>query len=269
MSGDLDPISGTLRVPASTSWQAIESWLEPQGFTLGPIPGWLHTVTVAQSLGQPWVQRPSPRYGALRENTLAVVADLPNGRTHAVVTPRRATGPDLPRVSFGSHGRGGRIHEVVLQVWPVPSTHLSISAMFSDWDRARTGALQALQSGIRPALWCLRAEARRVCLNALFWGDSTLAEGVARFGRGLSAMIDDGAFFADVLSGDTAVRCPRRGYRDRDWLLAISDEDEVWDLRPEGVTLYGTADVNTASQSDEWTLLADRLYAAVQGEERR
>jgi len=265
MSDDVDPVSGTVRVSAGMSWRAIEADLEPQGFTLGPLPGWLHTVTVAQSLGQPWIQRPSPRYGALRESTLAVVADLPGGRSHAAVTPRRATGPDLPRVSFGSHGRGGRIHEVVLQAWPAPTTQLSIHATFSDWAQARTGALQALHSGVRPALWCLRAEARRICLHALFWGDSTLAAGVARFGRGLSAMMDDGAFFTEVLSAETAVRCPRGGYRDRDWLLAVSDEDEVWDLRAEGVTLYGPPGVDVAPQSDEWTQLADRLYAAVDG----
>ena len=114
-------------------------------------------------------------------------------------------------------------------------------------------------------MWCLRAEARRICLHALFWGDSTLAAGVARFGRGLSAMMDDGAFFADVLSGEAAVRCPRGGYRDRDWLLAVSDEDEIWDLRPEGVTLYGPPGVEAAPQSDEWAHLADRLYAAMDG----
>jgi FAD/FMN-containing dehydrogenase len=265
MSAEVDALSGTIRVAAATSWGDVEAQLATHALTLGPIPGWLRSTTVSESLGQPWPQRPSPRYGALRESTLAVTAALPGGLSHAPVAPRRATGPDLPRVSFGAQGRGGQLREVVLQAWPQPSKRASLCVGFSDWTRARAAALGALRSGVRPALWCLRAEGEEVVLRALFWGDDELASAVARFADGFASERDSDTFFEGVLAPGASPRAARGSYRDRDWLLAVHDDDEIWDLRPEGVTLYADGTAAPSPQDAPWNDLAARLFAAVSG----
>lgn len=265
MSAEVDALSGTVRVSAATSWGDVEDLLAPHDLTLGPIPGWLRASTIAESLGQPWPQRPSPRYGALRESTLAVTAALPGGLSHASVAPRRATGPDLPRVSFGAQGRGGHLREVVLQAWPQPSRRASLRVEFSDWTRARAEALGALRSGVQPALWCLRAEGEKVALRALFWGGDGLDSSVARFADGFDSHQNSDAFFEEVLAPGASRRAARGSYRDRDWLLTVQDDDEVWDLRPEGVTLYAPGTAAASPQDAAWSELATRLFAAVDG----
>ena len=120
----LDRVARVAHVDGEARWAEVEGALADEGLTLGALHSGLFGRTVAESFALDDRLRPSPRFGQLTDAALAVRAALPDGRlTRASVSPRRATGPDLPRSVLG-HPAAGRVVGAHLQVWRVGSSEV-------------------------------------------------------------------------------------------------------------------------------------------------
>lgn len=269
----VDPEAGVVHVEAGITWDALSLRLERRGLTAGPIPAWLHGRTVLSTLADRWVWRPSPRYGPLRDALLAVRAALPTGLTHSVVAPRRATGPDLGRMTLGAGHRAGLITDVHLRVWPISDEKAWRAVRFGSWKQARAGAIAAWTAGARPAWWCVRRPERAVELLACFEGP-LCAEEVARFDEAVGGEpIDRGV--AEALGAErmplpgapvepTEMR-PVRLLSGADLSTAMRGLRgvEVWDLRPEGATIFQPGPGKVPAPPAEWATLARAVFSAL------
>ncbi|MCB9541973.1 MAG: FAD-binding oxidoreductase [Myxococcales bacterium] len=249
----VDAVDGAVHVEAGATWAGVEARLGEQGLTLGPLMG-LGDEMIAESLAAPWDRRPSPRFGWLRDGLLALRAALPSGVTRCAVAPRRATGPDLARVPVGAGQRAGLITDVHLRVWPAVETS-GRAASFRGWNEARAAAMAAWAAGCRPVWWCLRRAGRKVALTA-----AVPAMELARFDAAT------GALPAEVEAPGAAL-VPARAVSGADLAAGLAGitRAEVWDLRPEGATVYAARGAELPVD-DDWNALAERVFAALGGQ---
>lgn len=248
----IDAVDGAAHVEAGATWAGVEARLGAHGLTLGPLMG-LGEQMVAETLAAPWDLRPSPRFGWLRDGLLALRAALPTGVTRAAVAPRRATGPDLARVPVGAGHRAGLITDVHLRVWPAVET-AGRAVSFRGWNEARAAAMAAWAAGCRPAWWCLRRAGRRVALTAAV----PVAE-LMRFDAATGAL-------PAAVEGPDAALTVARAVSGADLAAGVAGitHAEVWDLRPEGATVYAAR--GDAPVDDGWAALAERVFAALGGQ---
>lgn len=273
----LDPDSGVAHVEAGLTWDALGARLAPRGFTVGPIPRWLWGRPILDTLAAPHVLRPSPRYGPLRDALLGVRSALPTGLTRTAVAPRRATGPDLGRVPLGAAHRAGLITDVHLRVWPLPAHQAHRQLRFRGWSEAREAAIAAFADGVRPAWWCLHRIGREVALTAGFDGPRLVGQ-LARFDAATAAGRRDPdaeaeAFAAERLP-DPQTRDPRAKPTPLTPVRRVAGSDlasgvkgitraEVWDLRPEGATVYVARDEAPPAADPDWRALESAVFAAL------
>ena len=272
----VDEESRVVRVQAGIRWQVLERQLRAHRLTLGPMPAWLFDRTVLDSFAADDRLRPSPRYGQLTEATLAVQAALPSGAvTRSAVTPRRATGPDLVRCALGTGLTAGMVVDLHLQVWRYPTQQAVRANSFGGWEAAHDAAARLSRAGVRPAWWCLTRLERRVLLAASIVGEGDLDEQVARYdavvgGRAepasLALGMDADCFPPlDAVGGARplyAVAAARRG----ELAEAVKGRHgaQVWDLRPEGATIYAAAPAPRRAAT-EWATAQATLVRALEG----
>lgn len=252
----IDAADGAVHVEAGATWGAVQSRLAEQGLTLGPLLG-LGEEAIVESLAGRWDRRPSPRYGFLRDGLLALRAALPSGVTRCAVAPRRATGPDLARLPVGAGHRAGLITDVHLRVWPVVAV-VGRQVRFRGWNEARAAAMAAWGAGCRPAWWCVRRAGRSVELVA-----SVVASEAARFDGAVG--VGAGAV-ADWMEEPVAPLSPVRIVTGADLAAGVAGiaQAEVWDLRPEGATVYVKRAAEAPVASVEWSALAERVFGALE-----
>lgn len=268
----VDPRSGAIHVEAGITWAAAERAARGCELTLGPVPAWLGQRTVIESFALDDRLRPSPRYGQLTDAVLALRAALPGGGvTRSAVAPRRATGPDLARTVVGASHRAGLMTDVHLRGWPLPHRRQYRAVGFDEWSVAVSGAVAALRDGVLPEWWCLRRVTGRVVLVASLVGDQTLDADLERF----DAAVRGAALDPEVAVALARERFPEPGTAAPMTLHAVSTTDdlaadaarargvEVWDIRPEGGTLYGRKP-GAGAAPDDWAGLAEQLYAALE-----
>ena len=153
----VDETNQSVSVQAGITWGRLEDLMMRRGSTLGPVPVWLRNVAIAESVARNDRLRPSARYGQLLDAVLAVTAVLPTGAiARTTVSPRRATGPELPAALLGTRHRNGVLCEVQLQIWRRSGERPRASFTLPDWGAAEAFMRQALQAGVRPALGVAR-----------------------------------------------------------------------------------------------------------------
>ena len=243
----LDRVARVAHVAGSARWVDVESALADEGLTLGALPSGLFLRTVAESFALDDRLRPSPRFGQLTDAALAVRAELPDGRlTRSTVSPRRATGPDLARCVVGHRG-AGRLVDAQLQVWRLSGEPVLRVRSFDGWAAGCRTAVAALRAGVAPAWWKLDRAGKRVRLCAALVGGP---DEVGRFDAVVGGRIE-GTGAAETVQREVfprpdptlagapaeAVRACRVAALGR--AVRGVEAPEVWDLRPEGVTVYG------------------------------
>lgn len=274
----VDPTSGVAHVEGGCTWGSLERRLLARGLTLGPVPRWLAGRTIADTLAGRWLLRPSPRYGSERDGLLAVRAALPTGITDCAVSPRRATGPDLGRTPLGADHRAGLITDVHLRVWPLDTARAWRRLRFRGWDEARAAAVALWGEGLRPAWWCLRRARREVALDVELHGPSIEGQ-LERFDRvidGLEGAVhrDDDQLAAEWAgerfwhaddTRDATTLSPVAAVAGAELAAGIKGitKAEVWDLRPEGATIYVPREAEPPAVDAAWSALADRVFDAL------
>lgn len=249
----IDRVGGVVHVHAGATWGEVEAAAQASGLTLGPLLG-LGGETIVESLAGAWDRRPSPRHGWLRDGLLSVRTALPAGVTRCAVAPRRATGPDLARLPVGAGHRAGLITDVHLRVLPIADVTGRVASA-RGWDEARGLAMAAWRAGCRPAWWCLRRNGRRVELRA-----SVPTAEVGRYDVATGAepaAVDEPEAplaVARTIAG-AGLGAGIKGLRGA----------EVWDLRPEGATVYTRDDRGAPSPDEAWAALAERVFGALDG----
>lgn len=270
----VEPDSGVAHVETGCTWQALERKLAGRGLTLGPIPRGLNGRTIGETLAEGHVLRPSPRYGSERDGLLALRTALPSGLTACAVAPRRATGPDLGRVPVGADHRAGLLVDVHLRVWPREEARGWRRLRFRGWNEARAAAMALWGEGLRPAWWCLRRDRRQVALEMELHGPRLDGQ-LQRLDAVVEGLDDAPKRDLDQSAADWGAACFGPG--DARTLTPIATVDgadlaaglkgiakaEVWDLRPEGATVYVPRAAEPPAAEGEWAALADRVFAAL------
>lgn len=125
--GTLQPLDLLWHGSGQLMWVQVEQRLRQQGYTLG----WLPLSSEKERLAEVLVKRrPSWRTSPFVEPLAGCQAAtflLPNGRRmSARNVPRSAAGPDLKQLLLGGQGTPEWVEQVVLRVWPIPSSQETV-----------------------------------------------------------------------------------------------------------------------------------------------
>ncbi len=278
----VEPDNGVAHVEAGCTWSGLERTLAGRGLTVGPIPRWLAGRTVGETLSDGWTARPSPRYGRLRDGVLALRTALPTGLTGCAVAPRRATGPDLGRLPTGAGHRAGLIADAHIRVWPQNTERAWRRLKLRGWNEARAAAMAIFSEGLRPAWWCLRRDRRQVALELEMHGPRLNGQ-LERLdavvdGLDLTVHRDDAAaalaaerFWQPGGETEPLTMSPIAAVDGADLAAGVKGiaKAEVWDLRPEGATIYVPRAADPPPVDDDWAALSARVFAALADGSRR
>ena len=243
----IDAVSAVVWAEAGATWGEVEQALAPRALTLGPVPAWLWDRMIVDSLAQDDRLRPSPRFGQLTDSLLSMRAALPDGAlTHAPTTPRRATGPDLPRCVIGAHHRAGLVVDVHIQAWPRPVVERRVQA-FAGFAEALDGAVALLRAGVRP-VWWQAARGR---------GDVRLL---------VEVVAGEAGGWGTVAPGDTSepteIRAVFTGARAEAAAYAQAHPGtRICDIRPEGATVFAAR--GAPEPAADWADLAAQVFEQV------
>lgn len=240
----IDAMSAVVWVEAGATWGEVEMALAPRALTLGPVPAWLWARPIFQSLAEDDRLRPSPRFGQLTDSLLSIRAALPSGDlSHAPTTPRRATGPDLPRCVLGAQHRAGLVTDVRVQAWPRTPMARRVRA-FPGFAEALDAAAALLRSGVRPTWW-----------------QASRGRGDVRLVVDLPAA--EAALFGGEVAGDlaepTEIKSIFVGSRTEAAAFAKAHPaTRLCDIRPEGATVFATR--GEPAPVADWPALAATVF---------
>lgn len=161
----LEPQGGYMHVQAAATLGAIQAAAKSEGFTIGPVPAHLREKPLYEVLGYEFQVRPSPKYGAIRDNVLAIQAALADGLTECALAPRRAMGPDLMRCLMAGVGNPGILTDCHMHIWPLPKHEGPLTIACPTQADAVRVMRSIRQDGIRPSLWHARSEKDRWVLD--------------------------------------------------------------------------------------------------------
>ncbi|HYM47909.1 MAG TPA: FAD-binding oxidoreductase, partial [Burkholderiaceae bacterium] len=144
---EMDPANRMIRVEAGTTNQAVQDEAAQHGFFWAPDPTSAAYSTVAGNIALNAGGPRSVKYGATRENVLALSAVTGAGsviRTGSNTT-KNSTGYDLTRLLIGSEGTLAIVTEAVLKLTPLPESKRSLRAVYRDI-RSATRAVAAIMA---------------------------------------------------------------------------------------------------------------------------
>jgi D-lactate dehydrogenase len=144
---EMDPANRLMRVEAGVVNQAAQDEAARHGFFWPPDPTSAAYCTVGGNIA---VNAAGPRalkYGATRDNVLALTAITGDGREirTGAATTKSAVGYDLTRLLIGSEGTLAIVTEATLKLTPQPETRRTLQAVYRDV-RAATEAVTRLMA---------------------------------------------------------------------------------------------------------------------------
>ena len=170
------------------------------------------------------------RYGAMRENVLALTVVLADGRV--IQTARRArkssAGYDLTRLFVGSEGTLGVITEVTLRLFGIPEATQAAVCSFPDLESAVNTVITVVQCGIPIARCELldKTAMKMICdygkLDAYTIGDTLFMEF-----HGTEAGVTEQAEMVQAIAADF-------GAGDFKWAAKPEDRTKLWEARHNG-----------------------------------
>ncbi|HKQ31445.1 MAG TPA: FAD-linked oxidase C-terminal domain-containing protein [Burkholderiales bacterium] len=147
------PADRLIRVQAGVTNQAVQDAAAAHGFFWPPDPTSAAYSTVAGNIALNAGGPRSVKYGATRDNVLALTAVSGAGETLRTgsATTKNSTGYDLTRLLIGSEGTLALIAEATLKLLPLPESRRTCRAVYRDI-RAATQAVVSLMS--QPVIPC-------------------------------------------------------------------------------------------------------------------
>jgi D-lactate dehydrogenase len=150
---EMDAANRMMRVEAGVTNQAVQDEAARHGFFWAPDPTSAAYATVAGNIALNAGGPRSVKYGATRENVLALTAITGAGDTiHAGSnTTKNSTGYDLTRLLIGSEGTLALVTEATLKLTPLPEAKSTFQAVYRDI-RTATDAVAAIMA--QPVVPC-------------------------------------------------------------------------------------------------------------------
>ncbi len=188
---NMDPANRSIRVEAGVTNQAVQNEAARHGFFWSPDPTSAAYSTVGGNIALNAGGPRSVKYGATRENVLALTAVTGTGDTihTGALTTKSSTGYDLTRLLIGSEATLALVTEAVLKLTPLPETKRTLKAVYRDV-RAATRAVAAIMA--QPVIPC-----------ALEFMDSASIEMVRKYSKA-DLPRDAGAMLMIELDGQEA-----------------------------------------------------------------
>lgn len=143
----------------------LQSALKPLGFFWAPDPTSAPFCTIAGNIGCNAGGPRAVKYGATRDNVLALRAVDGRGREFRCGKPttKGSTGYDLTRLLIGSEGSLAVITEATLKLMPLPSAKRTLRATYTDIESAALAVARIMAQPVTPcALEFLDDEALRL-----------------------------------------------------------------------------------------------------------
>ncbi|MDA1101689.1 MAG: FAD-binding protein [Proteobacteria bacterium] len=170
------------------------------------------------------------RYGAMRENVLALTVVLADGRI--IRTARRArksaAGYDLTRLFVGSEGTLGVITEVTLRLFGIPEATRAAVCSFPSLEAAVNTVISIVQCGIPIARcellddWAMKMICEYGKLDDYAIGDTLFMEF-----HGSEAAVAEQAAMTQAIAADF-------GAGDFKWASKLEDRNKLWEARHNG-----------------------------------
>ncbi|MBT4488344.1 MAG: FAD-binding protein [Rhodospirillaceae bacterium] len=170
------------------------------------------------------------RYGAMRENVLALTVVLADGRV--IQTARRArkssAGYDLTRLFVGSEGTLGVITEVTLRLFGIPEATQAAVCSFPDLESAVNTVITVVQCGI-PIARCelLDKTGMKMICDYGKLDDYTIGDTLFMEFHGSEAGVTEQAAQVQAIAADY-------GAGDFKWASKPEDRTKLWEARHNG-----------------------------------
>jgi len=167
------------------------------------------------------------RYGAMRENVLALTVVLANG--NIIQTARRArkssAGYDLTRLFVGSEGTLGVITEVTLRLFGIPEATRAAVCSFPDLASAVNTVITVVQCGI-PIARCelLDKVGMKMICDYGKLQDYTIGDTLFLEFHGSEAGVEEQAAAVQSIAADF-------GAGDFKWAAKLEDRNKLWEAR--------------------------------------
>ncbi len=171
------------------------------------------------------------RYGAMRENVLALTVVLADGRV--IQTARRArkssAGYDLTRLFVGSEGTLGVITEVTLRLFGIPEATRAAVCSFPDLEAAVNTVIAVVQCGI-PIARCelLDKTGMKMICDYGKLDDYTIGDTLFMEFHGSEAGVAEQAEMVQAIAADY-------GAGDFKWASTLEERNKLWAARHNGL----------------------------------
>jgi len=144
---EVDPANRLIRVEAGATNQAVQDAAAKHGFFWAPDPTSAAYSTVGGNIALNAGGPRAVKYGATRENVLALTAVTGTGETihTGALTTKSAVGYDLTRLLIGSEATLALITQAVLKLTPIPESRRTLQAVYRDI-RTATQAVAAVMA---------------------------------------------------------------------------------------------------------------------------
>ena len=167
------------------------------------------------------------RYGAMRENVIALTVVLANGRV--IQTAQRArkssAGYDLTRLFVGSEGTLGVITEVTLRLYGIPEATRAAVCSFPDLESAVNTVITVVQCGI-PIARCelLDKVGMKMICDYGKLEDYTVGDTLFMEFHGSEAGVEEQAVAVQSIAAEF-------GAGDFKWAAKLEDRNKLWEAR--------------------------------------
>jgi len=150
---EISRVNQTVRVEAGAVLRDVDTALAPEGLMLGHDPWTVSVATVGGAISTDSLGYRGAKYGAMGDQTLALVAVLPDGavvETHA--GGKASVGPDLRRLFIGGEGCFGVVTEATLRAFPRPESQRLRAFQFPSFEMGFRAVLSMQAIGLTPAV---------------------------------------------------------------------------------------------------------------------